>query len=348
MKENFWPSKSNEWTEVTPEEQGLDSNKIAKMFEFIEKNSYDVHSVIIARNGYLVTEKYLSNSQLLDSKSYSGGEKIHNQWSATKSVISILIGIALQEGFLDNINQTLYEFFKDEWDPNFTDSEIKKNVTIEQLLKMNGGFMGGKEAPKSKESFDLINWALAEVPIGFTPGQAGKFEYSNDGINLLSGIITKVSGKSAAEFAQEYLFTPLGISEDESYWWHDDKGISAGGYGLSCTPKVQAKFGMLCLNNGNWNGKQIVEPTFMTNAVSSQNSFKSFESKDKKIGVSYGYLFIITDKPFKGYYAAGAGGQCIFVIPEYDSTVGITAAVAEWFYEQMISDYILQFTEDNK
>ena len=346
MKNKFWPSNSSEWTEVPPEEQGLDSDKIAEMFEFIEKQSYDVHSVIIVRNGYLLTEKYLNNSQVLDDKSYPGGEKIHNQWSATKSVISILIGIALQEGFLDNINQTLFEFFADIWDPNFSDSEIKKNVTIEQLLKMNGGFVGGKEAPKTKDSFDLINWALAEVPIGFTPGQAGKFEYSNDGVNLLSGIITKVTGKNAEEFAKEYLFTPLGISEDEYSWWHDDKKISAGGYGLSCTPKVQAKIGMLCLNNGNWNGKQIVEPNFMIKAVSSLTSFKTFESKDKLSGVSYGYLFYIMDNPFKGYYAAGAAGQCIFVIPEYNITVGITGAIATaWFYEQMISDYILQFAK---
>jgi len=347
MKNKFWPLNSSEWTEVAPEEQGLDSDKIAEMFEFIEKNSYDVHSIIIVRNGFLLTEKYLSNSQLLDNKSYPGGIKIHNQWSATKSLISILIGIALQSGFLDNLNQTLYEFFKDMWDPNFTDSEIKKNITIEQLLKMNAGFVAGKEAPKTKDSFDLIKWALAEVPIGFTPGQTGKFEYSNDGINLLSGIITKVTGKTAEEFAKEYLFTPLGVSDDEYSWWHDDKNISAGGYGFSCTPKAQAKIGMLSLNNGNWNGTQIVEPNFMKNAVSPQTSFDS-QGKDKKSGVSYGYLWVITEHLFKGYYAAGAGGQCIFVIPEYNITVGITGAIeTAWFYEQMISDYILQFTEEN-
>jgi CubicO group peptidase (beta-lactamase class C family) len=346
MKNKFWPSNSSEWTEVAPEEQGLDSNKIDEMFEFIEKNSYDVHSIIICRNGYLVKEAYLHNSTLLDTKSYPGGVKIHNQWSATKSVISILIGTALQEGFLDNINQTLYEFFADDWDSNFTDSEIKKNITIEQLLKMNAGFVAGKEAPKTKESFDLINWALAEVPIGFTPGQAGKFEYSNDGVNLLSGIITRVTGKSAEEFAQEYLFTPLGISNDEYYWWHDDEGNSAGGYGLSCTAKVQAKIGILCLNNGCWRGKQIVEPTYMAKSISTQTSFDS-KGKDKRSGVSYGYLWVITENPFKGYYAAGSGGQCIFVIPDYNITIGITGAVGvEWFYEKMIADYILQFTKD--
>jgi CubicO group peptidase (beta-lactamase class C family) len=346
LKNQFWPSNSNKWIEVAPEEQGLDSKKITEMFEFIQKNSYDVHSLIIVRNGFLVTEKYLNNSKLLESKSYPEGIKMHNQWSATKSLISILIGVALQQGFLNNLNQTLYEFFADIWDPKFADSEQKKNITIEQLLRMNSGLVGDKEAPKTQKSFDLIKWALAEVPIGFTPGQAGKFEYSNDGVNLLSGLITKVTGKSAKEFAKEYLFSEMEISEDEYDWWHDDENISAGGYGFSCTPKVQAKIGILCLNNGCWRGKQIVEPHFMKEAISPKTSFYS-KGKDKHNEVSYGYLWIITEHPFKGYYAAGSGGQCIFVIPEYNITVGITAALGvEWFYEQMISDYILQFIAD--
>ncbi|MHA2344822.1 MAG: serine hydrolase domain-containing protein, partial [Candidatus Hodarchaeales archaeon] len=254
----FWPSNSSEWTEVAPEEQGLDSDKIAAMFEFIELGSHEMDSVIIVRNGYLLTEEYLYNSTLLDTKSYYGGETLHIQMSTTKSLMSILIGIALQEGFLDNLNQTLYEFFADIWNPNFTNSTQKKDITIEQLLTMNAGFT------ESSFSFlvsillenDSIYFALNNLPLVYTPGEAGVWEYSSDGPNLLSGIITKVTGKSAEEFAKEYLFTPLGIQENEYYWWHDNKNISYGGYGFDCTPKVQAKLGMLALNNGSWNGTQ--------------------------------------------------------------------------------------------
>jgi hypothetical protein len=103
MKNKYWPSNSSEWIEVAPEEQGLSSDKITAMFEFIEKNSYNIHSVIIARNGYLLKEEYLHNSQILDTKAYSdlyppktytGPNHIfHDQASATKSITSILIGI---------------------------------------------------------------------------------------------------------------------------------------------------------------------------------------------------------------------------------------------------------------
>ena len=124
-QDEFWPSNSSEWTEVAPEEQGLNSSKISEMFELIETNSYDIQSVIIVRNGYLLLEQYLSNSRLIENKSYPGGIKIHAQASTTKSLMSILIGIALQEGFLDNVNQTLYEFYADIWNSTFTDSEQK-------------------------------------------------------------------------------------------------------------------------------------------------------------------------------------------------------------------------------
>jgi CubicO group peptidase (beta-lactamase class C family) len=185
--------------------------------------------------------------------------------STTKSLMSILIGIALQEGFLNNLNQTLYEFFANIWEPSFRDSELKKNITIEQLLTHNSG-LGDSPSYLLIES-DCIKYALDLISLEFTPGEAGEFSYSNDGVNLLSGIISNVTGKTTEEFAQEYLFTPLGISEDEYYWWRDQQGMRYGAYGFDCTPKVQAKLGILCLNNGTWNGTQILDEEYMKEAT---------------------------------------------------------------------------------
>ena len=332
-----WPSNSSEWTEVAPEDQGLDSDKITEMFEFIEDNSLDIHSVIIVRNGYLLTEEYLHNSKLLENKSYYGGSLIHDQWSTTKSLMSILIGIALQESFLNNISQTLYEFFANIWEPSFVDSELKKNITIEQLLMMNSGY-GDYNIPDAeiKIADDWIRFALEEVPLGFTPGAAGEWEYSNDGPTLLSGIITNVTGKSTEEFAKEYLFTPLGISEDEYDWDHDAQNITYGGYGFACSPKVQAKLGMLCLNNGTWNGTQIIDKEYMKEATTTQISGEKS---------TYGYLFY-TEGPFDGYFMAGAAGQFIYVIPNYNITVGF-AATFLGVYSSLLENYIVQFAADN-
>jgi len=337
----FWPSNSSEWIEVTPEEQGLDSDKIAELFEYIELRGFNIHSVIIVRNGYLLTEEYLYNSQLVENKSYLGGVKYHDQWSTTKSLMSILIGIALKEGFLDNLNQTLYEFFAHIWEPSFTNSTLKKNITIEQLLTMNSGLAGGEEpsypsGADFKITDDWIKFALDEVPLEFIPGEEGGFIYSNDGPTLLSGIITNVTGKSTEEFAKDYLFTPLGISEDEYDWDHDAQNISWGGYGFACSPKVQAKIGMLCLNNGTWDGTQIVDKDFIIDATTLNTGGDWNE---------YGYLFY-TDGPFGGYFTYGAAGQCIYVIPKYNITVGF-AGIFFNIYTSILTNYIVQFAEDN-
>ena len=334
----LWPPDSSEWTEVAPETQGLDSDKITEMFEFIETNTYDIHSVIITRNGYLLTEEYLFNSQLIESNTYPEGIKTHAQWSTTKSLMSILIGIALQEGFLDNLSQTLYEFFAHMWISNFTNSTLKKSITIEQLLTMTSG-IGDFDIPDAslKIAADCITFILDEVPLAATPGEVR--QYSNEGVDLLSGIITNATGKSTVEFAKEYLFTPLGIEENEYNWLHDAQNSNYGGSGLECTPKVQAKLGMLCLNNGTWNGTQIIDSNYIKSATI-----------DQYIGlISYGYLFYVSPpiSPFGGYNSYGAAGQAIYVIPEYDIVVGFTANSDIAPYEAMILSYILQFTEDN-
>ncbi|KKM96535.1 hypothetical protein LCGC14_1177140 [marine sediment metagenome] len=338
-QDNFWPSNSSEWSLVAPETQGLDSDKISEMFEFIEKMRYDIRSVIIVRNGYLLTEEYLYQSQLIENNSYYGGSLIHDQWSTTKSLMSIMIGIALQEGFLDNISQTLYEFFAHIWEPSFVDSELKKNITIEQLLTMTSGY-GDFAIPdaETKIADDWIKFALDEVPLVFTPGEVGEWEYSNEGPTLLSGIITNVTGKSTEEFAKEYLFTPLGISADEYDWDYDAQNISYGGYGFACSPKVQAKLGILCLNNGTWNGIQIVDKNFMKNATTTQISGGGKGD--------YGYLFY-PNGPLEGFYTYGAAGQAIYVIPKYNITIGFAGIFLGSSYNSLILNYIVQFAEDN-
>ncbi len=345
-QDTIWPPNSSDWTEVAPETQGLDSDKIAEMFSYIQSlKNYDLHSVIIVRNGYLLVEEYLYNYEVLDTKEYSdqlppksySGPIYHDQASTTKSLISILIGIALQKGLLDNLNQTLYEFFGHIWNEStFVDSALKKNITIEQLLTMNSGLIGdwAHDWPPA----DCINLALEHVPLGYTPGDPGEWEYTDFGPNLLSGIITNVTGgESAGEFAKDNLFTPLGISEEEYNWKHDSLNISYGGYEFECSPKVQAKLGMLCLNNGTWNGTQIIDNDYIKNATSSQ------VSGDKAAG--YGYLWY-TNGPHGGYNSFGAGGQCIYVIPEYNITIGFTGAHSLG-YDSLIVDYIVQFAKDN-
>ena len=352
----YWPT--NEWIEVNPETQELDSNSISRMFEHIEDYSLDIQSVIIVRNGYLLTEEYLYNSQIRESKTYFSGLTTHAQYSTTKSLMALLIGVAIQEGYLSNISQTLYEFFADIWNLGFTDSAQKKNITIEQLLTMNAGFAGMFDFayPGGSTAFtDSVEWALDDLPLVFTPGESGGFTYSNDGPNLLSGIISKVTGQSSADFAQEYLFDPMGITEGEWNWWGDSKGVSYGGYGFECTPQVQAKLGILCLNNGTWNGTQLIPSEWVREATTYKVDGRWVYNPPTKY-FNYGYLFYTNDVFHTngdlhiGYHASGAGGQVIFVVPEYNLIAAFTGSLSgayDYTYRDLIEDYILQFTEES-
>ena len=349
--ETYWPTF--EWNEVTPETQGIDSNSISSMFEYIEDAGLDVHSVVIVRNGYLLTEEYLYNSQIRDNKTYIGGSKLHAQYSTTKSLMALLIGIAIEEGYLSNINQTLYEFFSDIWDPSFTDSEQKKNITIEQLLTMNAGFIGSFSPSYpggSTANGDSVEWALDDVPLIFTPGESGGFAYSNDGPNLLSGIISNVTGQSAADFAHEHLFEPMGITVEDWEWYQDNNHVSYGGYGFECSPQVQAKLGVLCLNDGIWNGTQLIPSEWVKDATTYKADGRWLYSPPSKL-FNYGYLIYTNDTYNNdidaGYHTSGMGGQSIFVIPEYNVIVAFTGWVSgsyDLIYRNIIEDYILQFS----
>jgi len=349
--ETVWPTE--EWVEVSPEQQGLDSNSISNMFDYIEDRSLDVHSVIIVRNGYLLTEEYLYNSQLRDVKAYYGGSRLHVQYSTTKSLIALLIGIALDKGYLNNINQTIYEFFADVWDPTYDDR--KKNITIEQLLTHNSGLPNGANAvyPSGSTVFtDCVEWALDDLPLVFIPGENGAFEYSNDGCNLLAAIFNNITGIEAASFAKQHLFDPMGIPDEDWIWWQDSNGVNFGGYGFECSPRVQAKIGIMCLNNGSWNGTQLISSEWIRKATTYKVDGWWLNQYPSKL-FDYGYL-IYTDDPHEGYHTYGAGGQCIFVIPEYNITVCFTGSGLDSdinhpdkYYRHMIDTYILQFTTSN-
>jgi CubicO group peptidase (beta-lactamase class C family) len=342
----YWPT--NEWIIVDPEEQGMDSKSLADMYDFIEYYSLDVHSVIIIRNGYIVSEEYIYNTQVRTEKKYGSdysGQVIFNrtahvQYSTSKSVTSLLVGIALKEGYLSNINQTLFEFFSNIWNSSYNN---KMNITIEQLLTHNSGLPnGGTPDP-------YIDNALGAT-LRFQPGTPGAFEYSNHGCNLLSAIINNATGYNASEYARIKIFEPIGISQEEWYWFGDSNNISSGAAGFMCTPRVQAKIGILSLNNGTWNGTQII-PSDWINEVSSYKIDGNWYYGWAPI-FQYGYLFYVDGDG--GYHTYGLGGQNIYIIPKYNVTVAFTGFDLDsnfndpdQYHRHMIENFILQFVPES-
>ena len=206
-------SQTNHWPVSTPELQGIDSEMLAAAFEE-GQNAQFVDGILIIKNGYLVAETY-----------YNGydANRAHNVKSVSKSFLSALTGIALREGYLENLNQKMLDFFP-EYQQYVTDIK-KEEITIRHLLMMRAGI--DDERNNYSHLYSSPDWikATLEFPFLYDPGSI--FAYNTFQTHLLSAIITKTSGMSTLAFGQKFLFGPLNINIDQ--WQQDPQGYYFGG-----------------------------------------------------------------------------------------------------------------------
>jgi CubicO group peptidase (beta-lactamase class C family) len=323
----YWPT--NGWRSTMPEEQGMDSEMLAQMVEHIHAEKLDLHSLLIVRNGYLISELYVYP--------YSAGQA-HWVFSVTKSVIGTLVGIAIQQGYIKDVHQTLFSLLPDQEAENL--DEDKKAITLEELLTMTSGLNCNENREPGKPFMEASqNWVqfMLDQPVVARPGT--KFNYCTSAVQLLSAVLQNATGMSARQFANQNLFAPLGIQPAlEARWPSDPQGVTIGGYGLTLTPGEMAKLGYLFLNQGQWDGKPVVPVDWVAASTTSHAN-----RGDKK---EYGYLWWI-DPQGKWFAALGRGGQHIFVYPAKNLVVVFTAALpytndADLIpLEELLNQYIL-------
>ena len=239
----------------------------------------------------------------------SGGPYLndHNNFTSTT------IGIAIKEGYIENINQKVIDFFPDQNIQNL-DSR-KKLITIEHLLTMSTGLDWTHSlSGTTEEMYGSSDWVqfVLNRPMISDPGE--EWNYNGGASHLLSAIISKTTGKSAYDFAKEFLFDTLNITSVS--WPSDSQGNSMGYTDLYMSPRDMAKFGYLFLNNGSWDGQQILTEEWVTESTKSH--FIPYE------GQGYGYQWW-TIPGTDIYQASGLYGQRIIVIPELDMVVVFTA-----------------------
>jgi CubicO group peptidase (beta-lactamase class C family) len=319
----YWPTDG--WRETTPEQQGMDSELLAEMLEEVIQRGHDIDSISVIRNGYLVLDVSI------DPYRSSNKHIIH---SCTKSIVSALIGIALQQGYLESVDQPLLEIFANREVVNL--STEKQSITLEHLLTMSSGLecrdsylyrWRGIEA--MLESDDWVQYMLG-LPMAEPPGTY--FEYCNGGSFLLSAIIQETTGLSSEAFARQNLFEPLGISDID--WPSNPKGISIGWGELRMLPLDMAKIGYLYLKEGVWDGEQIVPQEWV--------SASTKKHIDATLQDGYGYQWWV-DTP-DVYMALGYAGQFIFVAPENDLIAVFTSDLSESeFYtpQRLLDNFIL-------
>lgn len=260
--------------------------------------------------------------------------------SATKSVVSLLIGIALEQGLINSLDDKVLDYF-----PDYKVKRGEKtiyDITIKHLLTMRAPYKC-KGDPWSKVC-SSEDWTKTSLDfLGGRKGLTNEFKYQTVSLHILTGLLYKVSKMITVDYANKYLFEPIGVKKHTNYyaetaeehkhftmckepkgnvWFCDPTEIGTPGYGLCFSAEDMAKIGLLCLNKGKFSGKQIVSSKWideMTTPVLVEGA--QFRN------MMYGYLWWIIDKDKKIYAAIGNSGNVIYI----DSTNNLVVAVTSYF-----------------
>ena len=306
------------WETGTLTEAGIDLKKINAMMQAIlGGHDNNIHSILLIKNGKLVFEEYFYGYNK---------DRLHYLASVSKSITSILIGIAIDRKFTADVETKAYEFFPEYTGAKWIDQ--KYPITLQHILTMAAGldWEASKYSRRDLRHTTHQMYASGD-PIGFVlqrnminaPGE--KFYYNSGLTILLGGIVKNTTGLTIDKFAEQYLFNPLGISD---YRWDKfpDGHIQTDG-GLSLRPRDMAKIGYMMLQNGKWNGMQIVPEEWI---------IESTKKHIDALGIGYGYQWwigktTINDQTIEVLFASGHGGQKIFLIPQLDIVAVFTSRV---------------------
>ena len=304
----YWPT--TEWKTSTPELQGLDPARLRVADAFVRERLPDAFSLLVVKNGYLVFEKYYS---------FGSSYKIAVVHSVTKSVTSALIGIALEKGHLQSVDQKLIEFF-----PEYVSEDSdprRKQITIRHLLTMSAGFRWDDRGPSMANWYTGLDWieGAIQLPQDHSPGEV--FTYNSSNSHILSAILTKATQTSTLDFARANLFEPLGIAS--AYWRKDPQGYFIGGFGLGLSARDLAKIGFLYLNNGYWDGRSVVPEEWVQASTRLQISAFGHPLYGR---FGYGYQWWVKEVDgCRSFRAWGRRGQYIVVVPELDLVIAVTS-----------------------
>ncbi|WP_139996163.1 serine hydrolase domain-containing protein [Paenibacillus paridis] len=323
-------------------------NKSITDFESLIKRDYgNIAGIVVRQGGEKVYEGYFDG--------YTAEDTIHTA-SVTKSIVSALIGIAIDKGYIESVDQKVLDFFPD-YKVKRGEKTIR-NITIKNILTMTAPYKY-KSDPYTKV-YKSNDWTKAALDFLGGKSGLGEFKYTTIGIQILSGILTNATGQPVLDFATENLFEPLGINAldnasvhcKEEYfaflkdryvsgWVVDPKGTNTAGWGLALTPRDMAKIGQLYLNGGSWNGQQFLSSKWIEESTKENSRWGE---------LSYGYLWWMVDNKEHSCYAAlGDGGNAIFVNTKKKMVISVASRFMPRAQNriELIKKYIVPLFEDH-
>lgn len=300
----------------------MDHKKSIKLDSIIEAGFSNIVGLVILKNRRC--------SYQYDAKGYEKGAPIHVA-SVTKSIVSALVGIAIEQGHIKSIDDKVIDYF-----PNYElkrGEKILPQIQLRHLLTMTAPYKC-KSEPYTKV-YSSNNWTQASLDLLGGKGDIGQFKYTTIALHVLSGVIENATGKSLRQFANENLFLPLGIqvledisiaSKDDYFafmkedvpqgWVIGPEGTHTAGWGLTLNAMDMVKIGDLYLNKGEHEGQQLVPEDWIEQSTRMHSMWGER---------SYGYLWWVIDKPSKAYAAIGDSGNIIYVSPEKNLVVAIAS-----------------------
>ncbi len=345
----------------TLEEVNIDSELMEKVVNEINRGKYDeVHSLLILKDNKLVFEEYFQGHKFQWDAPKAHGELVkwdksmeHMVMSDTKSITSACIGIAIDEGFIGSVHQSIFDYLPEHQHLN---TDGKDKITIEHLLTMTSGLKWDEwnAPPNSGENDIAALWfyssddpitSILKRPLTDTPGT--RFTYSGGNMIILSEIIKNASGMNLGDFSEQYLFQPLGIGS--SHWDQFENGVIDGAGGLHLTPRDMVKIGVTFLNNGFWNDKRIISEQWVAKSATSfpgNDGINVPGTDERNTGYSYSWWtksFSDSGKEINMFYAGGWGGQLIMVTPELNTVIVLTGGNYEAKVKifEILKEYIL-------
>ena len=313
---------------------------------YSSKNDINIRQIIAYKDNVLEIEEYFGGFKKEDTM---------NVMSVTKSITSLLIGIAIDKGFINSVDDFVMDYFNDDYVVKKGEKTIF-DVKIKHLLTMQAPYKGKSEP--WKKVCTSQDWTLAILDsLGGRNGITNEFRYHTLGTQILLGIVKKASKINVLEFANEYLFKPLGIkervnancksAEDQfaylmnkgnhgKVWFMDPTDMPTAGWGLSLSAFEMAQIGLLVLNKGIYNNQRIISEKYL------EEMSKSYVSLGEKFGFQdYGYLWWLPHRTSNVVSAIGDGGNVIYINREHNIVVSVTG-----YFKPLVFDRI-EYIEKN-